>query len=172
MNARVLIAGLGNIFCGDDAFGVETVRRLTEAGLPDGACAVDFGIRSYDLAFALTDGYAAVVLVDATPRGEPPGTVYLIEPDLERLDDPEPSEPALAGAHAMNPVTVLRMARSLGGIRSKVLLVGCEPARLETEDGEMALSAEVESAIPRAVEMIQSVVGNLMSEQNVPAARR
>jgi hydrogenase maturation protease len=80
---RVLIAGIGNIFLGDDGFGVRVVNELRQRRLPDSVDVIDFGIRSYDLAFALTNGYDAVVLVDAVPRGEPPGTTYLIEIDLE-----------------------------------------------------------------------------------------
>ena len=82
--ARILIAGIGNIFLGDDAFGVEVARRLVRRRLPDGVRVVDFGIRGLDLTYALLDGYEAVILVDAAPRGGPPGTLYVLEPPAGR----------------------------------------------------------------------------------------
>ncbi len=86
MKERILIAGIGNIFLGDDAFGVEVVRRLSRSArkLPDEVRIVDFGIRGFDLAYALMEGYEVAILVDATPRGGVPGTLYTIEPDLQR----------------------------------------------------------------------------------------
>src|SRR5690348_5254171 len=101
MTRRILIAGIGNIFMGDDAFGIETVRELLRHPLPEGVRAVDFGIRSYDLAYAMLEGYHATVLVDATSRGQEPGTVYLIEPDLNELSGLEADA---VNAHSMNPV--------------------------------------------------------------------
>ena len=85
MKERILVAGIGNIFMGDDAFGVEVVRELMHRPIPDAVCVEDFGIRSYDLAYAIIDGYEATILVDAAPRGKPAGTLYLIEPDLEGI---------------------------------------------------------------------------------------
>ena len=93
---------------------------------------IDFGIRSYDLAYAIMDGYDATILVDATPQGSAPGTIYLIEPDLKKLDE-LPDE--AVNAHSMNPVRVLQLVRSLGGKPGWLRVVGCEPAVLETEEG-------------------------------------
>src|SRR5579859_7459411 len=121
---KILVAGIGNIFLGDDAFGVEVVRRLAERKLPADVKVSDFGIRGFDLAYALQDGYKTTILVDACPRGETPGTIYLIEPDLQKLDNPEAPQ-AVVEAHAMNPVSVLRMARAMNIEMNKVLLVGC-----------------------------------------------
>src|SRR5580700_11778187 len=90
---RILVAGIGNVFLGDDAFGVEVVRELTRSELPEGVNAVDFGIRGYDLAYAIMDGYAATILVDTTARGNPPGTLYLIELDQEKIANVEASIP-------------------------------------------------------------------------------
>src|SRR3954447_24299848 len=112
MSRRILVAGIGNIFLGDDAFGVEVARRLLQGPLPEGVRVVDFGIRSYDLAYAIMDSYEAVILVDATPRGQPPGTVYLLEPDPGEIGSPETE---VVNAHSLNPVQVLRMVQSLGG---------------------------------------------------------
>lgn len=158
---RILIAGIGNIFYGDDAFGVEVVRQLAHRDWPEPVDVVDFGIRAYDLAYALSLDYAMVVLVDAVPGGKTPGTVCLIEPDLNHL---ETLEQAAVDAHSMNPVSVLRMAKSLGGAAEKLFLIGCEPAVLECENGEMSLSKPVQAALPRAVEMIESLVAEFLDQ--------
>ena len=98
----ILVAGIGNIFLGDDAFGVEVVRRMAGLKLPESVRVADFGIRGFDLAYALQDGYETTILVDACPHGEAPGTLYVIEPDLKALDDSEAPQAAVE-AHAMNP---------------------------------------------------------------------
>jgi len=125
----VLIAGIGNIFLGDDAFGVEVVRRLASRKMPDRVKAIDFGIRGFDLAYALLDGADVTILVDACPRGGAPGSVYVIEPDLSSFDSSEAQESSV-DAHSMNPMNVIRMAKSMGGGLKRILLVGCEPATL------------------------------------------
>jgi hydrogenase maturation protease len=161
-NGRVLIAGIGNIFFGDDAFGGEVIKELIKAPLPEGVDAVDFGIRSYDLAYAIMDGYAATILVDITARGEPPGTVYLIELDQEKIGNLEAIAP---DGHSLDPVAVLRLTQSLGGEIERLYLVACEPATLETEDGRIELSEPVQAAVPEAVRMIQRLVDQLRSER-------
>jgi hydrogenase maturation protease len=161
-NDRILIAGIGNIFFGDDAFGVEVIRELTKAPLPEGVNAVDFGIRSYDLAYAIMDGYGATILVDITARGEPPGTVYLIELDQEKIGD---LEGALPDGHSLDPVAVLRLTQSLGGQIERLYLVACEPAVLETEDGRIGLSEPVQAAVPEAIRTIRRLVDKLRSER-------
>lgn len=157
--ARILIAGIGNIFLGDDGFGVEVAKRLSVRELPAGVRVVDFGIRGFDLAYALQDGYETTILVDACPRGQAPGTISLIEPDLSKLDEPQHG---IIETHGMNPLNVLRMAASMGGGLKKVLLLGCEPATLGGEEGEMGLSAPVEAAVDEAVQMIASLVEKLL----------
>ena len=159
--ARILIAGIGNIFLGDDGFGVEVAKRLSARQLPAGVRVVDFGIRGFDLAYALQDGYETTILVDACPHGQAPGTISLIEPDLSKLDDPQQG---IIEAHGMNPLNVLRMAASMGGGVRKVLLIGCEPATLGGEEGEMGLSAPVEAAVSEAVEMIVSLAEKILQE--------
>ncbi|MCU1275050.1 MAG: hydrogenase maturation protease, partial [Bryobacterales bacterium] len=142
MSTSILVAGIGNIFLGDDAFGVEVVRRLSERSLPDGVRVVDFGIRGYDLVYAFLDGYDVTILVDATQRGGEPGTLYTIEPDLESLNE-EPDQQL--DAHGMNPLAVLRLVREMGGQFRRVILIGCEPGWLGAEDeGGMGLSEPVE----------------------------
>jgi hydrogenase maturation protease len=156
-----LIAGIGNIFMGDDAFGCEVIRTLAERRLPAEVKVIDFGIRSYDLAFALIEDYAAIVLVDAVSRGETPGTVFLIEPEITRLDvQPESIDP-----HTMNALSVIQMAQQLGGIKAAIYLVGCEPQKLESDDGALGLSAEVQAAIPQALGMIDTLLDDLLQPQ-------
>jgi hydrogenase maturation protease len=161
---RILIAGLGNIFLGDDAFGVEVIRALVPRPHPPEVSVIDFGIRSYDLAYALTDGYDAVILVDAAPRGLAPGTVSLIEPEPERLHS---LEHEAVDAHTLNPVAVLQLAGALGGRTGKIYLVGCEPANLEeSQSGDLGLSAPVQAALPAAVELIESLVEKFLARKN------
>ena len=160
--SKILVAGVGNIFMGDDAFGSEVARRLMDEGLPAEVQVTDFGIRSYDLAYALMDGYDVTILVDATSQKQPPGTVYLIEPDRGQLDQ---IDEMMADPHSMSPVNVLRMLRTLGSTPGKLYLIGCEPAILDVEDGRIGLSEVVEAAIPQAIELIKSLVHDLLSEK-------
>ena len=162
MSKRILVAGIGNIFFGDDAFGCEVARELAQRKLPRGVRVTDFGIRSYDLAYAIMDNYDATILIDATPRGSPPGTIYLIESDLNELDQ-SPDE--VVNAHSMNPVRVLQMVRSLGGKPRAFYVVGCEPAVLEPEEGHLGLSEPVQGAIAPAVEMIEKLIADLLDGQ-------
>ena len=159
----ILVAGVGNIFMGDDAFGVEVVRRLASRKLPERVRVADFGIRGFDLAYALQDGYETTILVDACPHGQAPGTLYVIEPDLKALDESAASQP-VTDAHAMNPVSVLRMARAMNIEVRNVLLVGCEPETLGGEEGQMGLSAPVEAAVEAAVELVQSLIDKLQGK--------
>ena len=162
---RILIAGIGNIFFGDDAFGCEVASQLRRKPLPEGVRVIDFGIRSYDLAYAIMNGYDATILVDATPQGSAPGTIYLIEPDLKRLDD-MPHE--AVNAHSMNPVRVLQLVRSLGGKPGWLRVVGCEPAVLEAEEGAMGLSEKVQAAVAPAIEMIETLIHQILEEAGNP----
>ena len=159
---RILVAGIGNIFLGDDAFGVEVVRRMAARPLPASVRVCDFGIRGFDLAYALQDGYETTILVDACPQGEAPGTLYVIEPDLQGLDSPEAPQ-AVADAHTMNPMNVLRMARAMNIELKNVLLVGCEPETLGGEAGQMGLSERIESAVDDAVKLVESLVEKILN---------
>ncbi|MBA2734659.1 MAG: hydrogenase maturation protease [Acidobacteria bacterium] len=162
----ILVAGIGNIFMGDDAFGSEVARRLMNRTLPDEVRVVDFGIRGFDLTYALLDGYEVTIFIDATPRGEAPGTLYTIEPDLSELDDDMDGQDAMIEPHGMNPMKVLRLAKSMGGEFKRILLVGCEPAPLEAEEGEMGLSEPVEAAVDEAIKMIESLVAKILEEKH------
>jgi hydrogenase maturation protease len=162
---RILVAGIGNIFLGDDAFGVETVVALLARPLPDGIVAKDFGTRGHDLAFAMGEGYDAVVFVDATPRGKAPGTLCLME--LE-MPGPETESAAALGGHSLEPVAVLQLAASLGTQVGRLFLVGCEPGVLEDEDGAMELSAPVRAAVAGAVAMIEELLGLITQGAPLP----
>lgn len=160
----ILIAGIGNIFLGDDAFGSEVARRLTGRKLPEEVRVVDYGIRGFDLAYALLDGYDVTIFIDATPRGGEPGTLYTIEPDLSELDNID-TQSAMVEPHGMNPLKVLGMVKSMGGEFKRILLVGCEPAPLEAEEGQMGLSEPVEAAVEKAIAVVESLVHEVLAEE-------
>ena len=159
MPQRILVAGIGNIFLGDDGFGVAVARRLAQRALPDGVQVVDFGIRGMDLAYALLEDYDAVILVDAAPRGEKPGSLYLIEPPMDQ-------DGAVAlDTHGMDPVKVLALARALGARPTRTWVVACEPGRLadggDFEDVLVELSAPVQEAVDEAVTMVEALVEDI-----------
>ncbi|MFD4736259.1 hydrogenase maturation protease [Streptomyces virginiae] len=174
MSDRVLIAGIGNVFLGDDGFGVETVRALAEHPLPDGVEVVDFGVRGVHLAYQLLDGYDTLLLVDATARGGEPGTLYLIEADGGASTGPTgaeaPPPPALDG-HQMSPDAVLALLDTLcAGTGAtpprRTLVLGCEPAAVEEGIG---LSPPVAAAVPEAVRTALDLVhGRLHDETDRP----
>ncbi|MCW3033684.1 MAG: hydrogenase maturation protease [Solirubrobacteraceae bacterium] len=158
--ARVLVAGIGNVFLGDDGWGVALAGRLAARALPRGVDVADFGIRGMDLAYAMQDGYEAVVLLDATPRGQAPGTLYVIEPDLDEIE-------MTLDAHGMDPVKVLALARTLGtATLPRTLVVGCEPqTRMSAEDEEIVaeLSGPVRASLDSAVALVEDVLKDLMT---------
>lgn len=149
---HTLVAGIGNIFMGDDGFGSEVARRLLGQAIPDGVDVVDFGIRGIDLGYALTDGYALAILIDTADRGGAPGTLRVIEPTFADATTTATHgvEPLLT-PHAMDPARVLNYIAALGEHRPRVLLVACQPQTLGGEDGHMGLSPAVEAAVDRAV---------------------
>jgi hydrogenase maturation protease len=159
---RILIAGIGNIFLGDDAFGVEVVHQLAQRQLPPEVRVVDFGIRSYDLVYALADGYDAVILVDATSRGEPPGTLFLIEPEQEQMAKLQNED---IDAHRLSATAALRLAEAFGGRPKNLYVVGCEPGELGSDDRLVGLSDSVQASLPAALEMIGSLVTKLLAEE-------
>jgi hydrogenase maturation protease len=158
--SRVLIAGIGNIFLGDDAFGVEAVRRLLKQPLPEGVRAADFGIRGFDLACAMLDGYDAVILVDAACRGGLPGTLRVIEPEVTALTASD-AAPAIE-RHSLDPAKVFQHVQALGGKLPILRLVGCEPASFGTdEEPQMGLSPAVAQAVEQAVPLIHALLSEL-----------
>jgi hydrogenase maturation protease len=157
MKGKILVAGIGNIFLGDDAFGVEVVNRLQTRKLPDDVTVIDFGICSYDLAYTLMEEWDVIILVDALPRGGKPGTLYVVEPDVpKRLPDG-----AALDAHTMNPVSVLQLVLALGGEIGRTLVVGCEPQSVEPDpEGNIGLSEPVSAAIDQALRIIEDWITN------------
>ena len=142
---RILVAGVGNIFLGDDGFGVEVAQSLSKRQLPETVTVKDFGIRGFDLAYALLDPWDGVIVVDALPRGEAPGTLYVIEPDRSGAGEAD------INPHGMDPVRVLNLAASMGTISARVLVVGCEPQDFGDElEGRMGLSSPVQAAVEEA----------------------
>ncbi len=165
----ILVACIGNIFLGDDGFGCEVAKVLQARELPENVRLFDYGIRGYDLAYALLDGYDATVFVDAVPRGDAPGTLYVIEPDVSEFDNEE-ANPAMLDAHTMNPMHVLRMAHQMGAKFSKLLLVGCEPLTLGGEEGFMGLSEPVQTAVEEAARLVESLVKEISTANKTHAS--
>jgi len=156
-NPRILVACIGNIFLGDDGFGVEVARRFLHRAVPEGVTVKDFGIRGFDLTYALMDPWDMVLLVDACPRGGEPGSLYVIEPDPVGADDARGL--ASVEGHSMNPMTVLRALKSMGVRPPPMLIVGCEPAGCDfQEDGTLGLSPAVEAAVDGAVDLIETLI--------------
>ena len=153
---KVLAAGIGNVFFGDDGFGVEVADRLVGTALPDGVRLGEYGIRGVHLAYELLDGYDALVLIDALPMGEAPGTVAVVE-----VDPVDVASPSTMDAHSMSPATVLGLLAGLGGSVGRVVVVGCEPAELT--DG-MGLSPVVEEAVPVAVTAVRELLAELAAD--------
>lgn len=145
---KILVAGIGNVFLSDDAFGVEVAAVLLKRPQPDHVTVGDFGIRGFDLAYALMEDVDLAILIDALPHGQPPGTLYLLEPDPSRAG-------AAVEGHAMTPMAVFGLVKSMGGSMPRVMIVGCEPESIE--EG-MGLSGPVAAAVFRAVEMVENLV--------------
>ena len=158
MNERtpqVLVAGVGNSWLRDDGFGPQVVKRLEEGGTPEGVAVFDFGSGGLDLAYEVMRGYDALVMVDVSQQGGEPGTLYVMEPDPDEinagLEDGEMIDP-----HGMDPLTVLRFVKAVGGWPGKVIVVACEPK--DVEDMGMGLSSEVENAVEGAVKVVLDTV--------------
>ncbi len=166
----ILVAGIGNIFFGDDAFGVEVVQRLDRSRLPARVTVVDFGIRGFDLANALCDGYDIAILVDAIPRGAAPGTLHVIEADVNG-DEALAREPD-GGPHGLDPLNMIRLARVMGTPPTRILIVGCDPESLGGDDGAMGLTAPVAAAVAAAVPLIESLVDRLSRGHDIAGEGR
>ena len=154
---KTLVAGIGNIFFGDDAFGVEVASRLAGRELPDGVRLGEYGIRGIHLAYELLEGYDTLVLIDAVPMGQPAGTVAVIEVDM---DDVVSAGDVGIDAHTMSPASVLGTLGHIGGRVERVLVVGCQPESVEERIG---LSAPVAAAVEVAVDEVVKVLDVLTS---------
>jgi hydrogenase maturation protease len=159
---RILIAGIGNIFLGDDAFGSEVAQRLLRLPPRDGVAVIDFGIRGLDLMYALGDGLNLAILIDAVPRGEAPGTLFLLEPLLDQ--DGAQGSPSPLDTHSMDPLKVLRAVASNGALPARTFIVGCEPSPFPDEDEvQMEMSPPVRAAVDEAVGMVQQIVARYLT---------
>ena len=156
----ILVAGIGNIFKADDAFGVEVARLLSNRELPEGVRVVDFGIRGIDLTYALLDPWTTVILIHAAQRGEAPGTVSVIVPQMP--PGVAPGYNPMLTPHELSPDRVLRLVAALGGGCKRVFVVACEPLTLGGSEGAMGLSAPVSDAVEVAATIVQELIRELI----------
>ena len=161
----ILIAGIGNIFKGDDGFGVEVAAHLARRNQPIGVHVVDFGIRGIDLTYVLMDGYSVAVMIDTMQRGEPPGTVSVIEAEPEPMEYIDDIDGLAFSPHDLDPAKVLRLAGMLGGACPRLLVVACEPLTFGDEDGAMGLSPPVAAAIEPAVMAVETLIRQFLKEE-------
>jgi hydrogenase maturation protease len=157
----VLIAGIGNAWLKDDGFGGEVIKSLTERDLPDDVVVLDFGTGGLDLAYEVMRGYDALILVDVSRQGGEPGTLYLMEPERDEvaagIEDGEIIDP-----HSMDPQTVLRFVKTVGGWPGKVVVIACEP--MAVEEMGLGLSDSVRASVDRAAELALKTVADLRVE--------
>ena len=162
LEKQILVAGVGNAWLRDDAFGAEVARRLSERELPSGVSVMDVGTSGLDLAYEVMRGYSALVIVDVSKQGGEPGTLYVIEPEEDEveggIEDGEAINP-----HGMDPATVLRFVRAVGGWSGKVVIVACEPG--EVEDLGLGLSPALEAAVDQAIALIDETIADLQTDK-------
>ncbi len=159
---RILIAGLGDVFRGDGAFGVQVAWRMMGRTLPEGVRVRDAGTRGHELAMEILQHADAAILVDATPRGGTPGSLYLLKPG-EAVADPG-TAPDKESTSPLGPTALLRWIRGFGREIRHFYVVGCEPASLDLPDGRLALSPPVEAAVDDAIGMIENLVADIGAE--------
>lgn len=162
MPKRILVAGIGNAWLSDDGFGGTVARRLDKPGeLPPEAAVFDFGTGGLELAYEVMRGYDALVLIDVSRQGGEPGTLYVMEPDEEDINAGI-EEGEMISPHGMDPQTVLRFVKTVGGWPGRVVIVACEP--LSVEEMGLGLSDEVSGAVDRAIgvvmEQVEELLGN------------
>jgi hydrogenase maturation protease len=161
MTRAVLVAGIGNIFLSDDGFGVEVAGRLAGHSFPPGVRVADFGIRGVHLAYELLDGYDGLVLIDAVPMGEAPGTLAVIEPEPGTSFGSGDDQAAVVDAHSMSPEVVLGTLAHLGGTVERIYVIGCQPASL---DEGIGLTPSVAAAVDEAIELCGDLIADIMQE--------
>ncbi len=154
MVSGILVAGVGNLFLGDDGFGPEVARRLAAGPIPVGVRVVDYGIRGMHLAYDLLDGYDALVLVDTIPGHGQPGELRVLEVGADDMGE------GAFDAHGMDPVAVLANLEALGGTLPRTFVVGCQPANLEEGIG---LSPQVSGAVDPAVQEVRALLVELLT---------
>jgi hydrogenase maturation protease len=172
---RILIAGIGNVFLGDDGFGVAVVEQLARFAVPHGAVLMDAGIRGLDLTYALLGDYDAAILIDAMRRGYAPGSLSVLDPEVEEDREPEDvSNPAgLLDAHAMDPMKVLAFVRQSGSKLRALRVLGCEPLTVGSDDEPaFGLSAPVRAAVSEAAQQVYALVAELQRQLREPVQAR
>ena len=161
LEKQILVAGVGNAWLQDDAFGGELARRLEARGVPSGVTVMDFGTGGLDLAYEVMRGYDALVILDASRQGGEPGTLYVLEPDIDdyapNIEDGETIDP-----HGMDPATVLRFVRATGGWPGKVVVIACEPG--EVDDVGLGLTPAVEAVMERALALVGETIEELRTD--------
>jgi hydrogenase maturation protease len=158
---RVMIAGVGNMFMKDDGFGGAVIKKILHKKFPEGVEVKDFGTGGLKLAYDLMKGYDGLILLDASARGEKPGTLYMIEPKEEDIN-PDLEQGGPIDPHGADPVTVLRFVKSIGAWPAKVMIVACEPETVD--DFEIGLSESVNAAVDKAAEMVDEIVKEIYSK--------
>jgi hydrogenase maturation protease len=158
---QILVAGVGNAWLQDDAFGGEVARRLEREGVPSGVTVMDFGTGGLDLAYEVMRGYHALIILDASRQGEAPGTLYVLHPAREEfattIEDGEKIDP-----HGMDPHTVLRFVNATGGWPGKVVVIGCEPG--EVDEVGLGLTPPVAAAVDRALALVRETIDELRTD--------
>ncbi len=157
---RILVAGVGNTWLRDDGFGGAVAAQLEALELPEGVAVMDAGLGGLDLAYEVMRGYDALVILDVSRQGGPPGTLYVMEVEEQSvpagIDDGATINP-----HSMDPQTMLRFVRSIGAWPGRVMVIACEPGELQ-EMG-LSLSPDVAAAVERAVELVLATVDELLA---------
>jgi hydrogenase maturation protease len=161
LEKQILVAGVGNAWLQDDAFGGECARRLAARGVPSGVTVMDFGTGGLDLAYEIMRGYDALVLLDASRQGGEPGTLYVLEPSMEELAGPI-EDGDVINPHGMDPQTVLRFVAAIGGFSGRVVVIGCEPG--EVDDVGVGLTPAIEGAVERALEVVSETLDELRTD--------
>jgi hydrogenase maturation protease len=159
---RFLVAAVGNVLRGDDGFGSAVAHRLGDADLPSGVELIESGIGGVALLQEIAAGCDGVVIVDAVDRGEEPGTVFVIEPEVEAAEH-------IADVHLVNPRRVLAIASAMGVMPPRVRIVGCQPD--DAERLSERLSPPVEAAVGVAARRVREVLSS-WSEEATPRVAR
>jgi hydrogenase maturation protease len=158
---QILVAGVGNAWLQDDAFGGECARRLEARGVPSGVTVMDFGTGGLDLAYEIMRGYDALILLDASRQGGEPGTLYVIEPSMEELSGPI-EDGDVINPHGMDPQTVLRFVGAIGGFSGRVVVIGCEPG--EVDEVGLGLTKAVDEVVERALALVGDTIEELRTD--------
>jgi hydrogenase maturation protease len=157
---QILVAGIGNLWLRDDGFGGEVTKLLAERELPEGVRVMDFGSGGLDLAYEAMRGYDALILIDVSRQGSPPGTLYVMEARVEdvegQIEDGQVIDP-----HGMDPQTVLRFVKYVGGWPGRIFVVACEPEVVE--DVGLGLSESVKASLARAADVVVETIAGLDS---------